>query len=185
MSQVQVQTVIKRYLSKFDEINRLFGFDEEDVSHKRADDFADFLIDAYIEGFSGASYLLGEDVDIDKEKMAKAVNQAYNGVSIFDKFMDYVQNGNEGALQTLIESEFHRAYNVGAYDRASFSGNLKKQWKTVGDDRVRDTHAYLESVSVPYNDYFVTNDGDKALYPGGFAKANNNANCRCIVVYSV
>lgn len=83
----------------------------------------------------------------------------------------------------LIDTEAHRDYNTGVYDAATISGKsgIRKQWYTMMDDRVRDTHRYLEGVTVGLNDRFWTYDGDSALYPGGFMLPSNNVNCRCIV----
>lgn len=49
------------------------------------------------------------------------------------------------------------------------------------DDRVRDTHSYLEGMEVPYNARFYTYDGDSAEAPGMFSLPENNINCRCVV----
>lgn len=54
----------------------------------------------------------------------------------------------------------------------------------MGDERVRDTHDPLYGIVVGLDDYFVTYDGDKALFAGGFSKAENNVNCRCLVEYT-
>ena len=53
------------------------------------------------------------------------------------------------------------------------------------DDKVRDTHSYLQSKKVPIGEEFFTYDGDSALYPGGFKSAENNVNCRCFLTYSL
>jgi hypothetical protein len=47
------------------------------------------------------------------------------------------------------------------------------------DDRVRETHDYLEGVRVGIDDLFYTFDGDAAYAPGGFGDPSNNVNCRC------
>lgn len=52
------------------------------------------------------------------------------------------------------------------------------------DDKVRDTHDYLEGMSVGIDEEFYTYDGDHALYPGGFENAQNNVNCRCFLTYT-
>jgi hypothetical protein len=49
------------------------------------------------------------------------------------------------------------------------------------DDRVRDTHDYLEGMVVPFSSRFYTYDGDSADYPGGFTLPENNIGCRCVV----
>ena len=39
------------------------------------------------------------------------------------------------------------------------------------DDKVRETHRYLEGASVSLDEEFWTFDGDHAAYPGGVTKA--------------
>jgi uncharacterized protein with gpF-like domain len=60
-------------------------------------------------------------------------------------------------------------------------GATAKRWRTMNDDRVRDTHDYLEGMVVPFSERFYSYDGDSAEYPGGFALPENNINCRCVV----
>lgn len=59
-----------------------------------------------------------------------------------------------------------------------------KTWQTQKDERVRDTHRFLQGVTIPTDQRFWTIDGDSALTPGGFLTAQNNVNCRCVLVYS-
>jgi uncharacterized protein with gpF-like domain len=65
-------------------------------------------------------------------------------------------------------------------DMATATGkDLYKTWVTMRDDRVRETHDYLEGMKIPINEPFVTYDMDEAMYPGGFSLPENNVNCRC------
>jgi hypothetical protein len=54
----------------------------------------------------------------------------------------------------------------------------------MDDDRVRDTHMFLEGVEVPMGERFYTFDGDSAMIPGDFALPENNINCRCTLSYT-
>lgn len=62
---------------------------------------------------------------------------------------------------------------------------VEKVWATMEDERVRETHNFLDGVSVPLGTLFVAIDGDSARYPGDFTKAENNTNCRCTLTYRV
>ena len=62
---------------------------------------------------------------------------------------------------------------------------VEKVWATMEDERVRETHNFLDGVGVPLGTLFVAIDGDSARYPGDFAKAENNTNCRCTLTYRV
>lgn len=67
----------------------------------------------------------------------------------------------------------------------SKKATVYKTWKDVGDLRVRDTHQYLNGISVPLNDYFFSISGDYGRFPGDFKTAAENANCRCHLRYSI
>ena len=89
-------------------------------------------------------------------------------------------------LVALVESEYHRVYNAAEQDGATDYVNndgfgVTKNWITVKDADVRETHKYLEGQSVALEEEFFTFDGDHAPYPGKFTRAENNVNCRCIV----
>lgn len=62
---------------------------------------------------------------------------------------------------------------------------LSKTWMTMLDEKVRDTHQYLEGMTIPLDDEFYTYDGDHAQAPGGFTSAAENCNCRCQLDISV
>lgn len=179
-----MRTILKRYDAVFDELNKLERGIKKKTSEEALDDFLTFLASSYDEGFAAVAYALGEDISENSERLAKALNQTYDGESIFDKFVNYFGGGDYESLFRLMESETHRVYNIGSFDCAESSGkSLMKRWVTVGDDKVRETHRYLEGVEIPLEDEFQTYDGDSALAPGGFTAVQNNVNCRCILQY--
>lgn len=177
---IMQQILLNRYLAKFDELNSLFpqiinaGNTEQAVK-----EFDDILIDAYIEGFASAAYILG-DISVDYNELNRAIEKKYDGVSIQDKAKQYYNDKDVERLRALLDSEYHRVYNT-ARDNA-YKGHAKK-WVTVGDDKVRPTHEFLDGVEVGANEKFFTYDGDSALFPGDFTSAENNANCRCVIDY--
>lgn len=183
------QKALQRYLLKFDELNRLQGviqrFVESATDVREAENiFDDLLIDAYVEGFSGVNYLLEADNNIDKFQLEAAKDKRYDGESIQDKLRKYYADGDIGSIKTLIDSEFHRMYGQGGYDSASkIDRPIVKRWRTVGDDKVRDTHDFLDGTTTPLDGYFYSFDGDYGLAPGMFQTADNNANCRCWLTY--
>jgi hypothetical protein len=52
------------------------------------------------------------------------------------------------------------------------------------DEKVRDTHQYLEGMTVGIEEDFWTYDNDHASAPGLFEFAENNVNCRCELLFS-
>lgn len=151
-----------------------------------ADDVLSFLINAYTLGTKNASVMLGYDLTADVQSMLEAIYLVIDGKTFADRIADHVIVNDLTGLQSLVESEYHRVYNTAVQDGATDYVNnggfgVTKTWQTVLDEKVRDTHRYLESQSVPLEENFYTWDGDYALYPGGFSKAENNCGCRCIV----
>lgn len=58
-----------------------------------------------------------------------------------------------------------------------------KVWHTMGDEAVRDTHAAMEGVKVPYDEEFVLPSGARCLYPKDTGVPSEDINCRCYVEY--
>jgi len=112
----------------------------------------------------------------------KCVNLDINGETYRDRIQKQLDEDSLDGILRIIDTEAHRDYNTGVYDSASASGvTVRKQWATMNDDRVRDTHSYLEGVIVGMDDKFYTYDGDSARFPGDFSLPENNVNCRCMV----
>ena len=82
----------------------------------------------------------------------------------------------------IIDTESHRDYNTAVYTAAKTSGvPVKKMWNTMLDDKVRETHQYLEGIEVGLDDLFYSVSGASALFPGGFGDPEEDCNCRCFV----
>ena len=59
-----------------------------------------------------------------------------------------------------------------------------KTWGTMLDDRVRDTHEYLEGVTIPIEAEFYSFRGGSTLYPGQWGIPEEDCNCRCYLTFS-
>ena len=116
----------------------------------------------------------------------KCVNLDIKGETYRERVLEQVEDGSLEGVIRIIDTEAHRDYNTGVYDAGKQSGvpGLKKQWWTMADGRVRDTHTYIHGVKVGLDDRFYTFDGDSALHPGDFEKPENNVNCRCWISLS-
>lgn len=201
----------KRYLTKIDEINRLFYKPTE--NYETADSLLqavhDFLVDMYLEGYAATGYLL-KDIErsADYEIIEDLLLLNIDGKTLYDRIQEYysypetenaqiettegkketIPDGNTGitpdeAITRVIETESHRMYNNGGMDRAVSAGAKYKKWSTMGDEKVRDSHSYIDGTKIPIGEKFYTYDGDSALMPGGFESAENNVNCRCWLNY--
>lgn len=186
------------HLLNFDEINRFsdeLGLttypDENGILRTRKDkrdvidEIWDLLIMAYLYGNEAVNDEFGFNVDPDYGLLDEALNLRIDGKTTKDRLSEYIDLGDYEAIRKVIETESHRMYNKGIIDTAEAApptgSVLMKRWNTMLDDRVRLTHDFLEGVTVPLGSEFATIDGDKAQYPGGFSKAENNVNCRCVL----
>lgn len=185
--------VISSYLTAFDELNvltstsyQMAGGDYSARVNQIVDDVLSFLINAYALGIRNAGIMLDHKLSVNVDKMQDAIFLVIEEQTFADRVADHVGGNDLGGLKNLVESEYHRVYNAAVYDGGkdyvdNIGFGVNKNWITVRDDKVRETHSYLEGQSVPLKEEFFTFDGDHAAYPGGFTKAENNAGCRCIV----
>lgn len=156
-----------------------------DLTPKEAvDEVLDLLIIAYMNGVDAVSADLDIDPFVDVEEMQDSIYRRIAGETFAERVTKYAAQGQIYDIARVADTEVHRVYNEAAFNTAQRSGaSLNKRWVTMNDDRVRDTHYYLEGVVVPLDASFYTYDGDTALYPGGFMLPQNNVNCRCVVEY--
>ena len=91
---------------------------------------------------------------------------------------------NDRALD-LAENGANIIADYGDYENAVEDGYTKKQWHTMRDSKVRDTHVLMEGKTIPINDYFDVN-GSKMRYPHDLSMnpdISEVSNCRCSVSY--
>lgn len=178
----------------FDELNRfadkvrerygkeqLAPSDEEDI----IDELLDLLLLAYAMGNSVTNNNLSSDYAPGVDDVMEVVDAKVAGKTWRDRAEEYFQNG--GTVDDIVriaETEAHRVANTAALETARRAGAKSKTWVTMLDDRVRETHDYLEGVTVGIDDEFITYDGDHASAPGLFTLAQNNVSCRCELIFS-
>ena len=183
-----------RSLASFDEIhamalNMIENYSEEEI----IEHILNILRMAYIRGKRKAAeelqwdwtdyYLLKWD-----EWEEQVILKKFDDKNVVDRIKEYYQNKDSQKLAVVIDTEYHRDYNTGEEDMATYIDErsvvrVKKTWRTQLDDKVRDTHDYLEGKQVYLDEKFYTYDGDEARFPGDFNLAENNINCRCYVEY--
>lgn len=191
------EEIVNRYLVGFDEINQMISTsyrmalsesDSLDEQMERViDDLTSLLILAYQAGIADASTSLASDLTVEIDALKEALSAESDSKTYEDRVRDIVSSQDSQSLSRLAETEYHRMYNAGVFDggeqyRRETGLGIVRRWVTMGDDRVRDTHRYLDGVSVDPDEEFFTFDGDHAPYPGKFQKAKNNVNCRCKLV---
>ena len=179
-----------------DELNRLdleirerFGDEPLQKRDKREEeDIIDELLDlfllAYATGVNVTNDNLSSNWNPDLETVMETVDEKVAGKTWRERVEDYFSNGGTGAdLARIADTEMHRIANTAALKTAQRAGAKTKTWVTMMDDRVRDTHDYLEGVTVGINEDFYTYDGDHAPAPGLFELPENSINCRCELLF--
>ena len=179
-----------------DEINALedrlkvhFNDEGKIKSKQDAEDILDEMLDIYLLSYTNGATATNSELGTAEMPSVEAVDAAVNkpiaGKTWRDRVMEYYESG--GTLYDIVriaETDATRIYNQGAVDAVRANGaedSVQKRWRTMEDDRVRDTHSYLQGMVVPFGSEFWTWDGDHAEYPGGFILPQNNINCRCVV----
>lgn len=189
-------------LMPFDELNTFKGmvteyktapltqFEKEKLREDIEDYIEFLLIEAYTYGNVQAMYDLGlmdEDPNalINADEMFAEINKEIAGKTYKQRIEERLDDENSTVedFQRIAETDATRVYNAGVIGGAKNSGKsgIKKQWITMEDDRVRDPHAYLDMMIVPYDQKFYSYDGDSAMAPGDFSNPALNCNCRCTI----
>jgi hypothetical protein len=180
-----------------DELNRLdaeirerFGDESLEKRDKREeediiDEMLDLFLLAYAMGNSVTNDNLSSNYEPSVDDVMKVVDAKVAGKTWRERVEDYFANGGTGAdIARIADTETHRIANTAAFDTAKRAGAKSKTWVTMADERVRDTHSYLENMTVDIDEDFYTYDGDHASAPGLFELAENNVNCRCELIFS-
>ena len=153
---------------------------EEDFT---LDEMLDLLLLAYASGVESANAELGTSKRPSAEDAKNAVFAVVAGKTWEDRVREYTrQGGSVYDIERIAETDMTRIYNTAKLDTVrvnQLENSVFKRWDTMLDDRVRDTHDYLEAVVVPYDADFYSYDGDHARAPGLFSLPENNIGCRC------
>lgn len=184
----------------FDELNRFNEeirnrYGTEKLKLEDLDDIIDEMLDLFLLAYAQGNTVtqenlayLASDKEFRKPKITEVmevVDAKVAGKTWEERTKDYFANG--GSVDDIVriaETETHRIANTSALSTAKKIGAKSKTWSTMLDDRVRDTHDYLESMTVGIDEDFVTYDGDSASAPGLFQLPQNNINCRCELIFS-
>ena len=180
-----------------DEINALeeklkVHFDDDGKgkikSRKDADAIEDELLDLFLLSYAFGATATNTELGTTEMPSAEAVSAAVDAVIAGETWKDRVEGYYESGgtlydITRIAETDATRIYNQGAVDAVVANGatGVSKRWRTMNDDRVRDTHDYLEGMVVPFDADFYTYDGDHAPFPGMFELPENSINCRCVV----
>lgn len=152
--------------------------------NKIKDLMLDWLLLAYADGVSDVVNQLGREWSPTIERVEEVIEADVGGMTVDERVDQDIYLEDYEALIGLAENERQRVYNTASYDTATAVGAKTKTWHTMEDNKVRDTHEYIDRMTKPIDEPFYTYTGDSAMYPQGFGDAANNINCRCWLTYT-
>lgn len=165
--------------------------DEKERLRDDIEEYIEYLLfEAYTYGNVQAMQDLGlldrDPADlIDRDVMEQTINEPIADKTYKQRISEYLdaEDSTIEDFQRVAETDATRVYNAGVVDGGKASGvpGVMKQWITMEDDRVRSTHEYLQSMTVPLDSDFYTYDNDHARAPGLFTLPENNIGCRCTI----
>lgn len=132
---------------------------------------------------------LGYNVDVLKIDVMREISRGIaQGLSYQEMARNLKNTTNVDYNKTLriAKTEGHRIQQEATYNvqqRAIAKGaNVVKQWDSTLDGKIRPTHRALDGQIVEVDEYFKSESGYKALYPGGFGVPSEDCNCRCCLL---
>ena len=175
----------KRYIELRENLMAMTPSEVMDRKEEICDWITDLLMYVYVYGAEQALQDLGYDLTalaVGEDELQEALNKTYDGLNYRERVMQHAELGDTQKILLVADTDGHRLYNAGGYDTAKDKATAKV-WNTMLDDRVRDSHDYLEGMSVGIDEAFYTYNGDSAMYPGQFESPEENCNCRCYITY--
>ena len=148
------------------------------------DELLDLFLLSYAQGVTLTNSDLASEIAPELDDVMRVVDREVAGKTWRERVRDYYENGGtEADIVRIAETEAHRDSNEAAYETARKAGATTKTWRTVGDDRVRDTHFWLDGVTAPIDGEFYNYKGESTQFPGQWGIAEEDVNCRCWVTY--
>ena len=132
---------------------------------------------------------LGYNVDALKLDVLREISRGMAQGLSYQEMARNLKNGtNVDYNKTLriAKTEGHRIQQEATYNvqkRAIARGaEVVKQWDSTLDGKTRPTHRALDGQIVDVDEYFKSESGYKALYPGNFGIPSEDCNCRCCLL---
>ena len=132
---------------------------------------------------------LGYNVDALKLDVLREISRGIaQGLSYQEmaRNLKNITNVDYNKTLRIAKTEGHRIQQEATYNvqkRAIERGaNVVKQWDSTLDGKTRPTHRALDGQIVEVDEYFKSESGYKALYPGNFGIPSEDCNCRCCLL---
>lgn len=145
---------------------------------------------------------------INKEFIISQLQSKYSEIVLqymdIDKYIeDYIQNFSEETVDVTLrhidepfylsddrsllisENESNSIFNYQEFSEAIKKGKTRKRWITERDNKVRETHAEVNGITIPINEPFVVGNS-LMMFPKDMslnAEMQQITNCRCTIKY--
>ena len=177
-------------LLPFDAINRLENelpiyFEDGKIRSKvDLDDIIEDMFGVFLLSYMRGSNLTNPDHKPTLKQIIATIDDDVAGMTWRERMKEhFAEGGTIDDVKRIIETEAHRDANTAAYEAAKAKGCTTKTWHTMGDDRVRDTHVYLDGVTIPIDAEFYSFRGGSTMFPGQWGIPEEDVNCRCWLTY--
>lgn len=141
---------------------------------------------------SAISEGLYKSLGVDTKNLRKAIAQEISrGIASNMSYGEIARNvANQTGIpknraRSIVITEAHRIQEETSQDvrvEAKKSGcTIVKQWDATLDHKTRNTHRRLDGQIREIDEPFEI-DGKTAMYPGGFGRAEEDCNCRCVAL---
>ena len=157
---------------------------KKDEVDKYIDEVTDLFVMSYVFGTNELNDELGTNIEPDLTEMRAVSEEKFDGKDYRDRIREYMESGTAYDIRRVVETDAHRVFNAALFTGAKKAGATKKTWQTMQDDRVRDTHDYLQGVTIGIDEEFYSYKGGSTLYPSQWGIAEEDINCRCWLTFS-
>lgn len=104
-------------------------------------------------------------------------------VAITQRHTEDTYYTSDDRAKLLAEEETNTFLNREEYDRAKSDGMTRKQWITMKDSKVRDTHERIDDAIIPIDEDFAVGGCMMAFPRDTKGDPNEIAGCRCGIKY--
>ena len=177
-------------LMPFDAINKLESelpiyFENGKIRSKvDLDDIIEDMFGVFLLSYMRGNNLTNPDHKPTLKTVMQTIDDEVQGKTWRERMRDHFDEGGTiDDVKRIIETEAHRDANTAAYKAAKAAGCTMKTWNAVMDERTRDTHAYLNGVTIPIDAEFYSFRGGSTMFPGQWGIPEEDVNCRCWLTY--
>jgi len=124
-----------------------------------------------------------------KTKVNKIIERGFTDDLTVEEVRSFIERSStfqESRAKNIATTEATKAINAGesnaAADLESEGIQLQKEWLTMRDGKVRESHVELDGVTIGRSERFEI-EGSTADAPGGFGVEELDINCRCTLIY--